>query len=207
MRRRNTQLPTRKDEEILSFRIEVTDKNGKVIQAEERPSDSYVKQWNQCINVVARQVSASIQKTDGTSAAVVMTGGGMLNSGGGALGTGPPSLSAAGLVVGTGSTAVAIGDYALGTVCAQGTGANQFSHQAGTMTAPAIVGSTCSWKVRRTFINNSAADITVREIGSYHTVPASANFTALGWRDVLLIPAVVPIGGAITVEYTVGVTV
>ena len=33
----------------LSYKVEVTDKDGRVVQSEEGPSHSYVRQWNEIL--------------------------------------------------------------------------------------------------------------------------------------------------------------
>ena len=40
----------------LDYRVEVTDKSGRVIQREEGPSRSYVRQWNELVHVQAAWV-------------------------------------------------------------------------------------------------------------------------------------------------------
>ena len=72
-----------------------------------------------------------------------------------------------GLVVGSGTNAVTINDYALQTLIAHGVGAGQLSYGAMNFVAPAVAGSTKSFTLVRIFTNSSGSDITVNEIGIY----------------------------------------
>lgn len=112
-----------------------------------------------------------------------------------------------GLLVGKGSDAVTINDYCLQTPLAEGVGVDQLNHQLVEFTTPQTVGSTCSFTIRRAMINNSGATISgVQEFGAYINFSGSTYY-ALGFRDVLGTAVDVPDGGAITIEYTVAVTV
>lgn len=75
--------------------------------------------------------------------------------------------AARGIVVGTGSNAVTIGDYCLQTKISHGTGSGHLYHCACTVTAPTKSGSTYTTEVYRQFINFSGGSITVEEIGIY----------------------------------------
>ena len=69
-----------------------------------------------------------------------------------------------GIVVGTGNTAVAIGDYALATKIAHGTGATQLQY--GAHTLGAITGTTSyAWTITRAFVNSSGGNIVIAETG------------------------------------------
>ena len=73
-----------------------------------------------------------------------------------------------GLVVGTGTTAVATTDYKLVTRIAHGNGAGQLSYEAMNLdTALTVDGTTHRFLIYRQFTNNSGGDITVEEIGLY----------------------------------------
>ena len=107
--------------------------------------------------------------------------------------------------MGAGTTAVAIDDYNLETPLGEGTGVDELSHQAVEFTEPSVAGSTCSFTLRRIMINNSGSTITgIKEIGC---LVVQYLYCYLGFRDVLGTALDVPDGGAITVEYTIGVTV
>ena len=74
-----------------------------------------------------------------------------------------------GMVVGTGTNAVTITDYALQTKIAHGTGASQLQYAAQLFndTDVTVSGSTCYYDLTRTFTNGSGSDITVTEVGLY----------------------------------------
>jgi len=195
-----------RDGESLSYKIEVRDKHGKLLQSTAAPSHCYVEQWNQIM-------SMQFDLTQAAGPRVIRdTGGTLLNSNSS---TNSLRANAAagvtnyGIRVGRGSTAVAIDDFSLETPCAEGAGANQVEHQAAIFTAPAVVGGTCSFTVSRRMINNSGANIAVTEIGCYigfRQNPAAWAY-ALGFRDVPLVTFNVPDGGSITVGYLLAVTV
>ena len=187
--------------EILRYRVTVTDKEGKVIKRVAGKSKSYVKAWNQIINALAKVGSNSIVDINGVSRSSGLVTSYHLRANAGA------GVTNKGLRVGKGSTAVTINDYALENAIAHGSGANQLNHLAQEYTEPAQVGSSCSFTTRRIFINISGAVITgIQELGLYFIFHTS-QYSAMGFRDVLGSGVDVPDGGAITVEYTIGVTV
>lgn len=181
----------------LSYVVIVTDKKGRVINRIEAPSRSFVQQWNKLVNVQAKNNAATIKDTGGVDRSV---------SG---ISQNLHIVAAAGVTlygfrVGKGSTAVTISDYQLETPLAHGTGLDQLNHLAMVYTSRTILGSTCSFTMKRSMINNSGATITgVRELGAYMQM---GSYYGLGFRDVLGSGVDVPDGGAITVEYTIGVT-
>ncbi len=181
----------------LTYLIEITDKEGRLLQRIEAPSRSYVEQWNRVINVQAKSTASTIKDTGGVSRSISPGGTNLLiNSGAG--------VTAYGIRVGKGLTLVTITDYALETPLAEGTGIDQLTHLASTYTAPTVAGSDCSFTIRRTMINNTGATITgISEIGAYMRM---GSYYGLAFRDVLASPASVPDGGGITVTYTIKVT-
>jgi len=185
--------------ETLTYRVVVTDKNGNVLHDISAPSKSFVRQWNEIVNAQARSSGPSVTDTGGAPHGCGFDASNLqANAGIGVI--------TYGLRVGTGSTAVTINDYCLETPLAEGVGANQLSHQEMDITIPATAAPTCSFKMKRTMINNSGATITgVRELGLY--VVYKGDFYALGFRDVLPSAVYVPHGGSITVTYTIKVTV
>lgn len=190
-------------EESLSYVVEVTDKEGRVLQCISAPSHSYVEQWNQLMDIQTSTGNKTLKTTDGVDRTIrpYATSFGMV--------AGIADVSY-GIRVGKGTTAVAIDDYALETPYAEGTGLDQFSHQAVEFTAPSVAGSTCSFTVRRVMVNNSGATISgIKEIGDYIKCRESigTDKSLLGFRDVLPSTLSVPDGGAITVTYTLAVTV
>ncbi len=191
----------------LSYKVEVTDKDGQVIAREEGPSRSYVRQWNELFHVHAAWVylggGGTVKDTSGATCtdAHVSTVTFKSNAGIGE--------TTYGLRVGKGSTPVSINDYALGNPLAEGTGTDQLEHQLTYFTGPSVVGSTLSFAIQRSMVNHSGATISgIQEIGNY-VMFSCGMYTryALGFRDVLGSSFSIPDGGAITVTYTLKVTV
>ncbi|MBA7575505.1 hypothetical protein ES708_17335 [subsurface metagenome] len=188
-----------KHSQSLSYVVVITGKHGRVIKRIEAQSRSFVEQWNKLVNVQAKQTASTITDTEGTARSIspdqaafeLMAGAG---------------LTTYGIRIGKGSTAVAIDDYALETPIAHGVGANQLDHLAMIKTPPSVVGSTCSFTIKRNMINKSGATVSgVRELGAYMRL--NTSYYGLGFRDVLGSSCDVPDGGAVTVEYTIKVTV
>jgi len=193
--------------QLLSYTVIVTDKKGRVLKRISAPSRSYVQAWNKLIDSHAMFTNA------GSPYVVVKdTAGGDQNAYSSTITlqcNAPVGDINHGIRVGKGTTAVAITDYALESPCENGTGTDQFQHQAMEFTTPSVLGATCSFTVKRVMVNNSGATITgIREVACYGYFSASMmTRKAMGFRDVLGSPCDVPDGGAITVEYTIGVTV
>jgi len=201
--KKQKQVQPKKIEESLSYTVEVRDKEGRVLQRISAPSRSYVEQWNQIVNLLVGDLENTVRDTDGVEQTVAASALCLsMESGIGVV--------SRGIRVGKGMTAVAIDDYALGIPLEEGTGTDEFEHQATTFTEPSVVGSTCSFTVKRIMINNCGASISgIKEIGAYvRTYHAPANYYYnLGFRDVLPSAVYVPHGGSISVIYTIAVTV
>ena len=125
------------------------------------------------------------------------------------------SLSAAadntfGIQVGTQTSppAIAITDYVLGALIANGNGNGQVVYSATTLTAPATVGSTRKFTIARTFTNNYSSNITINEIGlvlkSYYT-QATAFYYMI--EHSYLTFTINSGGASATVTYTISSTV
>ena len=187
--------------EGLSYEVVVRDKHGKILERIATLSRSYVSAWNQCLYVLNRHTSFTITDTGGTVRSISYSSSVLrANAGVGEIDHG--------IRVGKGTTPVTINDYALETPCGEGTGVDQFLHQAMAASSPAAAGSDCSFWVRRVMVNNSGSTISgIREIGCYVMTKYSPRYCALGYRDVLPGSVSVPDGGSITVTYTLKVTV
>ncbi len=187
----------------LWYSVVVRDRHGKVVSRERRRSRSFLKAWNQliCVQVASTAVSVTITDTDGTPVAAV--GGNTANF----------KMAAAagvtdyGIRVGTGNTPVAIDDYALETPIEEGAGAGQMNYLICTVATSVVAAPSCSFLVSRSIVNNSPAEITVREAGIYMSFDYSPTRYGCGTRDVFVTPQAVPIGGTITVNWTIQVTV
>ena len=90
-----------------------------------------------------------------------------------------------GLLVGTGTTAVAIGDYSIETLIAHGSGSGQLDYKVQTLVDPATVGSSRSFEIRRLFENKSGASITINEWALYADMGPSSEWTALMIREIV----------------------
>jgi len=119
-------------------------------------------------------------------------------------GTGNVSL---GIIVGTSTQAVVVGDHDLITPIAHGTGSGQLSYGSTTFTDPVTSGGDRKFTISRTFTNGSGADITVNEVGLYaqhRTVAANPSYFCM---DRTLNTFTVTNGTSKTVTYTIKVTV
>ena len=187
--------------EGLSYEVITRDRFGRILKRVSAPSRSYVNAWNQCLYVLNRHTSYSIIDTSGVSRSISYSSSVLrANAGAGEIGYG--------LRVGKGTTPVTINDYALEAPCGEGTGFDQFLHQAMATSAPTVAGSDCSFWHRRVMVNNSGSTISgIWEIGCYVLMKYSPAYYGLGYRDVLPGSVSVPDGGSITVTYTLKVTV
>ncbi len=181
----------------LWYSVVVRDRHGKIVSRERRKSKSFLKQWNQLVYVQMNQTSLNITDTAGVSRSVSISSNAFqMNA---ALG-----VTAYGTRVGTGTTAVAIDDYALETPIEEGTGAGQMEHLVCTVADFVVAAPNCSFLVSRAIVNNSGALITVRESGIY---ARGGSYNLCAVRDVFGTPQDVPNGGSIVVNYTLRVTV
>lgn len=108
-----------------------------------------------------------------------------------------------GIQVGTGSGAVSVSNYSLGTRILHGNTSGKLYYGAAYITNPTTSGSTRSFTQRRSFTNNSGADITVTEIGMGF-LSGSGNYTLI---DRTLNTFTIPNGTSKTIEYTFSITV
>jgi len=115
-----------------------------------------------------------------------------------------------GIQIGRGDTAVTRDDYQLALLIAEGTGVNQMNY--GAMTVENVDGTPpqTMFRLIRVITNNSAATITVKEIGlvmgnSYYDGITQIVYLMIA-RDVLTSPIDVPVGSTLTVRYIFSVT-
>lgn len=116
------------------------------------------------------------------------------------------SLSA--LRVGSGDTAVTPVDYELAALIAHGSTSGLLVYNTQTVEAVTVVGQNTSFRVSRSFTNNSGATITIKEIGAAEGQNDSAGVVRylLYLRDVLPSSVPVPDGSTFTLRYTFTVT-
>jgi len=183
----------------LDYLVEVTDKDGKVLQRISAPSRSFVRQWYDLMSAHCDNVARIVKDTGGINRSAAPHENGWY------------ARAAAGITgyghrVGKGTTAVTISDYALESPIEEGAGLDQLEHGAVSYAKPAVAGSTCSFWLRRSMLNSSGSTITgIKEIGIYTRI--AAPYLMCGVRDVLPSEVYIPNGGAITVTYTFKVTV
>ena len=181
----------------LWYSVVVRDRNGKVVSRERRRSRSFLKQWNQRVYIQMSQATLNITDIDGVSQSCAPYAG--------AFAMKTEAGYDIGIAVGLASDAVAIDDYALSSLIAEGTGANQMNYLACSVATSVVAAPSCSFVVSRAIVNNSGSEITVREAGIHARIKANVN--GLMTRDVLGTPQAVPNGGTITVDWTLQVTV
>ncbi|MBA7703986.1 hypothetical protein ES703_112783 [subsurface metagenome] len=182
----------------LWYSVVVRDRHGKIVSRERRKSRSFLKAWNQLVYFQMNSYGGeTVNDTAGIGRAIAFDA---LNF----------SMNAAagvttyGIRVGTGNTAVALDDYAVETPIAEGVGVGEMNHLICTVADYVVAAPSCSFVVFRSIVNNSAAEITVREAGIYMKMD---TFFCCATRDVFSLPQAVPPGGTITVNWTIQVTV
>jgi hypothetical protein len=113
-----------------------------------------------------------------------------------------------GIVVGMGDTAFSVDDHILNSLIAHGTGVNQLSYQAQTYPVTTYDAVSKIWKSvhSRSFLNQSAAAITVKEVGIHfgcQIFSSTTTYQHLFARDVLETPVEVQPSGVIDVSYEI----
>ncbi len=146
------------------IRIEVRDRRGLLTHTEEQPMRSPLKAFLQILlmRMGAADV-ATVKDTGGTDRTIDQSDTTKMMDA-----TGGSGDADTGIVVGTGTTAVAIDDNVLATLIAHGTGGGQMEY--GTQTNPSDVsdsGTQANFVLYRTFTNSSGSAIVVAEVGLY----------------------------------------
>ncbi len=179
----------------LYYEVTVTDRHGKVIFRESHESRSWLVGYIQLVYGGMSGSGQSVRCTDGVYRTQSTTYDLLLVAR-------SAGYDDRGCVVGSGTTPVTISDYKLHTQIPHSTGPGQLEHYVCVLIyPPSVVGSQCSFQVKRIFHNASGGMVTVREIGVYGSL--SNYYDTCIIRDVLGADALVPHGGAITVIYTV----
>ena len=120
----------------------------------------------------------------------------------------PIGDAAAGIIVGTGSTAESFDQYRIDTLIAHGTGAGQLSYSVLTATAAWNSGpKTITNVVQRIFTNNTANTITINEIclvDVVYTTPGSSNPSPVSILLIRDVPTPIDVAAAanVTITYT-----
>ena len=178
----------------------VTDKDGKIISQVTKKAESYVQQFLQLLYTAMQPIyangvtplsvknTANVAKTpvrDPILFDVLASSGDVTY----------------GIVVGTGSTAVTITDYALGTPIAHGTGNGQLQYGGVTYGAPSANTTTSQLTITRNFANNSGGSITVNEIALYCRAYSGGACYFMIIRDVIAGGIIITNGQTLTVNY------
>jgi len=181
--------------------LTVKDKRGKVTDHRVMRSKSFVRQFLELLWIQAFQIPevAPYSMKDTSNTLQDICEGAYTFAANAGLGA-----TTFGIVVGTGTTAPTIDDYALETLIAHGTGAGQLEYSAVTFGAPASDATTSQFTITRDFANASGGSITVNEIALY--AKGSRGGYANVWyfmiiRDVIAGGISVPNGQTLTVNY------
>jgi len=185
--------------------LTVTDKDGKVTEHRVMKSKSFVRQFLELLWIQANQLNQanaySLRDTGNTLRAIRQSQY-LFNTNAGS------TVTTYGPVVGTGTTAPTINDYALVTPIAHGTGAGQLQYDAVTFGAPASDSTTSQFTITRNFANASGGAITVNEIGLYvRAIADSTYYNFMTIRDVISGGISVPNGQTLTVNYRLQATI
>lgn len=184
---------------------EVIDSKGHIIKRyRQKKCNSYVTAFPELLYVQFASTTLNAMIDTANASVNVTAHANTLRCDGGA------GVTTHGLVVGTGTAAVALADYKLGTLIATGTGSGQLVYGATTFQVPATSGTTRRFRILRTFTNNSGASITVNEVGIYAQGLVSGGGTTyyLCIERSLESPGVAIADGlGATLTYTIGVTV
>lgn len=171
----------------------VPDYDHGLISVQEDYSRSFVKQFLQFILALSANVLLTVKATDDVD-------WGMASIGTAIRMDGAAGSTAKGIVVGSGTTAVAAADNKLITLIAHGTGAGQLSYAIQVFDANvAVADPNTTYNMTRVMTNGSAASIDVKEIGVYAD---AGTRSILHIRDLLGATDAVPVGKAYTVIYT-----
>lgn len=123
------------------------------------------------------------------------------------------SATNCGIVIGTGTTAVAPTDYSLATQISDGVTSGTMEHFTCAATNFTTAGSTASFDLERLFRNSSGGSITINEVGVYGVCSeanSSINFSDISYfcmiRDIVSPGFVVNNGEYARIVYTISVT-
>ena len=179
----------------------VKDKDGKVTEKRVMKSESFVRQFMELLFITStsnwQQNRYPIRDTGNVVRNVYKYAPNHLRCDIGA------GVVTNGVVVGTGTVAPTIDDYALGAIIAHGTGAGQLQYSAMTFGAPASDATTSQFTLTRDFANGSGGAITVNEIGLFVLSYDDAERYFMTIRDVISGGISVPNGQTLTVNYRI----
>jgi len=142
---------------VNQIKFEIFDKYGNLEFKKEVLMQSFLSNWINWVRGVFVGANVTIKDTGGTNRSnpIQQT----LNL------LGPEGNVNYGIRVGTGTTAVAIDNYAIETPIAHGNGGGQLYHKVTTVSATTTAGSSSYITIQRNLDNNSGGTITVQEAG------------------------------------------
>jgi len=202
---------SRKEKELplnVEWEVEVRDKNGKLLERKRGQSKSLLANF-------LRMLYGLFAGLSGTGYITIKDTSGVGRSYPSLYGTGwpiarvvaPVNDDTHGILVGSGDAPVDPEQYALASKIAHGTGSGQLVYNAVTHEAPVVSANVTTYRITRTFTNNSGASITVKEIGiAIADNIGGTLYYFLIVRDVLPSPSSVPNGATFTCRYTFKVT-
>ena len=179
--------------------LTVKDKDGKVTDHRLMRSRSFVRQFLELLWIQAYQIPeiAPYNMRDTSNALQDICEGGLSFAADGGVG-----VVTHGIIVGTGTTAPTIDDYAIETIIAHGTGAGELQYGAVTFGAPASDATTSQFTITRNFANGSGGAITGNEVALYvKGFKYNTTYYFLTIRDVIAGGISVPDGDTLTVNY------
>jgi hypothetical protein len=212
----------------LLIECEVRDKNGKILSVHRQKSKSLLKNFARILRTMLVPAiptaagSSTVSLTDTGGASRTLYGAWIGSIGASPVYAGlypmcvgaPLGNDAYGILVGTGASAVSRDDYQLGGKIANGSGNGQLSYGAMTVEDTDGTPPDTTFRLIRTFTNNTSSSITVYEIGlviaNCYQPPSSSlsptTYYFLIARDVLSAPQSIPAGATLTVRYIFTVT-
>jgi len=186
---------------MLFYRLTVTNREGEIVRRTGlRRSRSFVQQFMQALRAAMKAAVESGVKTTSGSTVTLKAPGTAAYWGyvGGS--------NTEGVMVGRGSTGVAMTDYSLETEIAHGSGENELTHAAVEFTAFAQTGDVAQFYAIRNFTNDSGSTFSVTESGltaRFTEHPSGDAITLLLARDVFGAAESLDDGDVLTVEYLV----
>ena len=186
--------------------LELKDKDGNVEERREFKSESFLRQWMEMLYLQflggPQWSGVDVRDTSNTVREIV----GRNTNWRGDAGVGVDDY---GTLIGTGTTAPTLNDYAMETIVAHGVGVGQLQYSDMAIAQPAINLTVSQVTVTRDFANASGGAVTVNEVGFAITgFDAEGNTRyILVIRDVVGGGIAVPNGETLTVNYRIQATV
>jgi len=180
----------------------VRDKDGNITQQGQKKSESFVRQFLECLFMHMESTFWMVSNPIKTTGNVDSYPNPTLYTFYVGAGVGADTW---GILIGTGNTAPTINDYSLQSKIAHAT----MNHGAVTWGLPASDASTSQFTITRDFSNVSGGAVTVNEIGlvGYTTRTESYSWLHLLIRDVIAGGISVPNGQTLTANYRIQATI